>query len=106
MSTKAETRCPTPRCAAEVEKYGEQYHAVYPRSAGLACDRCGGVQLEAGGAWRHACKGCSVSVEPGQLVGLFVPSVCQACLEATRADQMRRGCRCLACGKAYCDCYC
>lgn len=107
MSTKSEIRCVTPRCLADVAKFGEHYHSVHDKADGSAlCDRCGGEQLKPGAPWRHVCRNCSSSVEPGQLVGLFVPSVCEPCLEARRADELRRGARCLACGKAYCDCYC
>ena len=50
------------------------------------------------------CRNCSKMTD--KLVGLFVPHLCQDCLDATRKEEIAKGHVCLLCHKAYCDCYC
>lgn len=107
---KSTVRCETPRCVATIAKYGELYHRVHDRADGdravdAQCEGCGGKHLVAGG-WRHACKTCKTDVQPGQLVGLFVPHSCAACLDVARKAEVARGAVCRRCHKAYVDCCC
>lgn len=110
MSEKSARRCATPRCVADIAKWGEHYHDVYPAYAGRVegatdlCQRCGG--MFDGATWRHVCAKCGTEVEPGALVGLFVPHMCQPCMGALVTEQEATGDICRACGKANALCYC
>jgi hypothetical protein len=104
MSEKSAVRCETLRCIDDIAKYGPQYHAVYDRAEGQCCERCGGKFN--GTAWRHTCKHCKTEVQPGELVGLFVPHSCEACHEKVIADQVKRGAVCGGCKRAFALCCC
>lgn len=106
-------RCETPRCVENVEKYGDRYHRVFERATSnwvpegciAKCERCGGVMREEG-VWEHKCGSCGIDVEPGALVGLFVPHTCKECHDK-HVDQDRKSGRiCRMCGKPYSLCCC
>lgn len=112
---KSSIKCTTPRCVEAIEKYGEHYHGVhdvgswFPGSermpdAVAKCERCGGVTN--GEKWLHACAMCGKEVEPGKLVGFFVPSRCSECDAKVVAEQRADGRVCGRCGQviAYCCC--
>ena len=114
MSEAAQTRCVTPRCVGEIETFGERCDAVRPVSPGSEpaqvagasdhCCRCGGFFVT--GAWRHVCRGCGAEVQPGELLGFFVPSRCAACDGKVVAEQLATGQVCRGCKQvvAYCCC--
>jgi hypothetical protein len=108
MTEKSTVRCVTPRCVATIAKYGENYHMVYDRDGtdGVAhsCEFCGAESVN--GAWVSRCKHCGKSVDPGTLVGLFVPHSCPDCQEALRQKQIAEGSVCRRCKSAYLDCCC
>ncbi len=112
---KSEIKCPTPSCAGYVERYGESYQNVYPLSQSATppaflpdaiaqCQSCGGYTN--GSEWKHVCRKCSAEVEPGALVGLFVPSRCVPCDEVLVAEEKAKGRTCIGCGKVSSRCYC
>lgn len=107
MSNKSETRCPTEKCVKAIEEYGEHYHGVYDSKwhDSVICERCGG-KLNDKGEWYHQCSMCKKMLEPGQLVGLFVPHLCKECLESVRESQRQSGSVCRMCRKVYADCCC
>lgn len=106
-------RCETPRCMESIEKYGEQYHMVYDRMnstwvpEGLIakCSRCGGVMREEG-VWEHKCKKCGKDVEPGELIGLFVPHVCHVCENKVVETEIKIGNVCRMCRQPWSRCCC
>ena len=61
------------------------------------CQTCGGFYQY--GVWHHNGKQCGVEVQPGELVGLFVPHLCQRCYTAALAKDRARGNVCGLCGK-------
>lgn len=105
-------RCPTPRCIEIVERHGPAYIRTEPvrfprdgeEEADLQCSQCGGVRIN--GEWRHWCRKCGTVVEPGALVGLFVPSQCTTCHTARVAEERARGNVCGRCNQAYALCCC
>lgn len=107
-----DTRCKTARCVADIEKYGERYHGVHalrsPSSimpdAVACCERCGGHTN--GSDWKHACKKCGKDVQPGELVGFFVPHRCVECDAKVVADEIARGAVCSSCGSVHSYCCC
>lgn len=108
MTKKSDIRCTTPKCVATIAESGERYHMVYPsRDSGFAarCEFCGGKQTDAGD-WQHKCATCGNDVEPGTLVGLFVPHRCTECHDALRAKQRSEGRICRACNQPFADCCC
>lgn len=112
MSEKSTTRCPTPRCIDSIEKWGDNYHAVYEKGAKerygenavLWCERCGG--WFDGTTWHHECAECKIEVSPGELVGLFVPHLCRDCERKTAEREARNGNVCLMCHQPYSRCCC
>lgn len=111
---KVEQRCTTPRCVADIAKYGENYHSMHAISTGSGpaflpsatakCERCGGYY--AGELVAHVCKTCGATVPPGELVGLFVPHNCRDCQDKLRAQQRAAGRVCQRCGNVHAECYC
>lgn len=105
---KSEVRCETPRCVADIAKWGEHYHSVHDKEQdGISyqrCERCGGARHD--GKWQHKCKSCGVDVAPGELRGFFVPHRCQACDDKVVAQQKAAGDICRRCHTvtAYCCC--
>lgn len=53
---------------------------------------------------KKVCSRCKKETE--KLVGLFVPHLCEPCLEQVRVEQRATGQVCTLCRKPYCDCYC
>ena len=108
MSEKSSVRCETPRCIETIAKYGENYHMVYVREfegrPSDECEYCGSARRD--GKWASRCRQCGADVPAGQLVGLFVPHSCSACLEKERSAQIQRGAVCRGCKQAFCDCCC
>lgn len=115
MTTKSRIRCNTPRCMAAIEKYGEHYHSVYDKDPHMApdfctnaiarCERCGGWTPD-GRTFIHKCADCHTDVEPGELVGLFVPHLCTICEQKVTDDNISRHRVCSLCRKPYNRCCC
>lgn len=112
--SKSETRCPTVKCKEAIEKWGAHYHSVHdippeaapshtPEAVAL-CERCGGYSN--GKEWRHICKMCGTTVEPGQLKGFFVPHRCAACDEKVVSKERAEGKICRLCNSVYAYCCC
>jgi hypothetical protein len=76
--------CPTPSCANFVAKW-KYPHRVSEHNGVLTCENCGGISHDGGKTWKHECRTCKVTVEPGKLVGLFVPHLCVPCENAEAA---------------------
>lgn len=106
MADKSVIRCPTERCASELARYGENYHGVYEKTDHLLCERCGGKSVDRGVTWTHDCVNCKANVQPGQLLGFFVPHRCKACDEKVIADDRARGHICRRCNQVFSYCCC
>jgi hypothetical protein len=114
MAEKSAVRCTTPSCVITIAKYGGQYHMVsditpaqapkFMPDAKQSCGYCGGYFN--GTTWKHACMKCGVDVEPGTLVGLFVPHQCTSCKEKERAHDIATGNICGLCRKPRSECVC
>jgi hypothetical protein len=113
MTINKNIRCETEKCINAIVKYGEQYHRVhdayeYPPlfmpDAIAVCEQCGGHTN--GKEWSHVCKGCGKTVNPGELVGLFVPHLCKECLNKAIENDKRAGRICRMCHEPYCLCCC
>ena len=110
--TKSETRCPSILCIKEIQKYGEEYHSVYPvekkpdflPEATLQCQRCGGYSN--GHVWVHVCRECGVQVKEDGLTGLFVPHKCSACEDKLAQEEIKQGVTCFSCKKPKSRCSC
>lgn len=113
MTINKDIRCENPTCIASIEKYGEQYHSVYdlystpppfmPEAIAI-CEHCGGYTD--GKKWVYICKKCGKSVNPGELVGLFVPHLCQECLDDIVESDRKNGNICTLCHKPRSLCCC
>lgn len=109
---KSEIRCATERCASDIAKYGENYHGVHELGsppdfmpeAVAKCERCGGYTN--GEDWKHVCQNCGKNVEPGELLGLFVPHRCRECDAQIVAQERAAGRTCGRCRQvmSYCCC--
>lgn len=109
---KIELRCATQKCASAIANYGDHYHAVHSvekapahvPDATAMCERCGGYHN--GTDWKHVCKSCGTAVEPGALLGFFVPHRCAACDAKVVAQQQAAGQVCHRCNTviSYCCC--
>ena len=103
--------CKTPRCMEYIEKYGSNYHYVYdnknwmPEEYIAKCDGCGG-HLDKDLNWIHKCKTCGKTVNPGELVGLFVPHNCEDCQIKIIEEDKRTGNICRLCGSPRSVCCC
>ncbi|GEM_PF-2022017 len=113
MAINKNIRCETPSCIKSITNYGEQYHGVYDIYASppkfmpdaiAICENCGGYTN--GKEWAHYCGHCGKIVEPGKLVGLFVPHLCQECLDAYVAEDKRTGNICTMCHQPRTLCCC
>ena len=115
MTINKNIRCETSSCADAITKYGEQYHRVYDLSgyrnpplfmpdAIAMCEQCGGFTN--GKEWKHVCNKCGKEVESGKLVGLFVPHLCQECLDTIVENDRRNGNICRMCHQPYTLCCC
>lgn len=110
--SKSNLRCPTPACVDAIARYGEHYHGVTdkgdaqpPDGIVASCERCGGTTTD-GINWIHQCAKCGTVVEPGALLGFFVPHRCKTCDEKIVAEQRAAGQLCRRCNTviAYCCC--
>lgn len=105
---KSQYRCPTPRCVEDIAKGGERYHSVYDGRTKddyvAKCERCGG-KFD-GAVWQHKCGACGKQVEPGGLVGLFVPHSCPDCHHKAVEAEVARGAVCSQCHQAFSNCCC
>ena len=111
---KSDIRCPTPRCTGYIEKYGERYHRVvtvglggppkFMPDATDLCEGCGGYTN--GSEWKHVCRVCGAEVEPGDLVGFFVPSRCKSCDDEIVAKEKAEGRVCSRCKTVFSYCCC
>ena len=99
--------CETPKCIDHAAKWGSKPSAYYlptvpdhmPDVTHI-CQHCGGVYN--GERWDHVCSKCGATVQPGELVGLFVPHLCQGCLD----EQVKHDRKCSLCGKPVSLCCC
>jgi len=103
--------CPTPRCVKHTAHYGTRVAEYYlPKKpdtmpdATHICQSCGGVYN--GERWDHVCSQCGEHVEPGAMVGMFVPHMCKACEEKIAARDVQTGRVCGRCRKPYSRCCC
>lgn len=112
-TNKSNIRCETPKCINTIKKHGEQYHRVYDTyvhtpdfmpDAIARCENCGGYTN--GIIWKHVCNTCGKEVEPGKLVGLFVPHLCQECLNEAIERDMQSGNVCTVCHQPRSLCCC
>lgn len=96
-SPSEKPECQTPKCLENFAKgYWANDRAVMVRHVDVpTCQYCGGKWI--GGQWVHRCSKCKAVVEPGQLVGLFVPHLCGACLEKALAADRAAGRICRMC---------
>ena len=108
---KVDIRCKTPRCIGDIAKYGENYHEVHAEKAPdfmpdavAKCGRCGGYTN--GTDWKHVCKMCGKEMQPGELVGWFVPHRCSECDAKVVAEDKAKGRICGRCHQviSYCCC--
>lgn len=115
MSKKSDVLCKTSRCIELREKYAGRYLNVYEYfdegalkdspPYNYRCEGCGGTSMD-GEIWEHVCKSCGITVEPGELCGLFVPHVCKGCEKKTAENEIKRGAVCGMCRKPFSRCCC
>lgn len=114
---KSDIRCQNQSCKDSIAAWGENHHGVHvvdydvPHLKNVTtnkiiamCERCGG-HFD-GENWFYVCKSCGKQVEPGNLMGLFVPHRCQDCDTKLVEEQKRNGDYCHNCKSviAYCCC--
>jgi hypothetical protein len=100
-------RCEYKVCQDYIKKYGETYHRVYDLNSSdrfAICEGCGGILTKDG--WKYTCDVCKKEVEPGKLVGLFVPHLCEDCDRKETEKNVRTGNVCLICGSPRNHCTC
>ncbi len=100
MGNLANVICP--HCQSGEEVYAASWEP--DRGKGM-CERCGG-KWWGNEDWRYTCTRCETSVNPGELVGLFVPHLCKSCLKERIAEDKALGRRCSMCSKTYTECCC
>ena len=78
-------------------------HSTYV--LGETCERCGGVCC-VDDQWKYVCKKCKKEVEPGKLVGLFVPHLCVNCETKIASSEKASGNICIMCRQPRSRCCC
>lgn len=107
-------KCITDRCRQNLEKYGEVYDRVgilkfeeppeFMPDAIAKCQFCGGYTN--GTIWVHVCFACNKEMQPGELVGLFVPHLCPDCERSAAEKQITNREVCGICRQPYIRCCC